>query len=882
MADAAVDFLLENLHNLQIYHSHLINKAKHRFEKLESNLRLFKAFLKDSVKKRREDEGLRDLASEIRDVVYEAEDIIDALVTQAADSNTRSYFRRAFDTKVKFLNVVKDMETIGAKVIEAYGNNTWIDFADSDGDGGPEESEVPRDNELDFEDGAKELIEYLLEETQYLDVISIIGMPSLGKTTLAKKIFHNQAIQYGFTVCIWVYVSQEFTKKGVFLAILKELTTIDENMYRKSDQELAELVATHLERQKFFIVMDDVRTVDDWNKLQIALPKSNNDGKVLITSRHVEVAQFANRDRLPHHLHPLTQDESWSRLQYEVFGKAGCPPELEVIGKLIAQQCCRIPLAIALIGGILGKTFKASNDMKATTSAWTEVFESVNAHLNEDSERRMEKIIRLSHDKLPYNLRSCFLYLAMFPEDFEIPVWKLIRMWIAQVFIQKRPGISLEETAENYLQDLIRRNLLRVDKMRSDNEVKTCRIHHMLRKFCKKEARSERENFLQEVKRNTEGLLIEPSVSDLEKIRHLCIHSDVLNFLSSQPFGPRVRSFVCFSKDTVTLAGQDISSIPAGFKLLRVLEAMPTKFARLPGELLHLYHLRYITLSFNLAFLPESFSNFWNLQTLVIYTTSRAFDIKADIWNMTQLRDLKTNAPATLPKTGESSKAGAKFQTLGRISPHSCTKEVLERAHNLKKLAISGQLAWLLDGRSFDNMMKLERLVKLKLENEVYPNPPSRRQLRGLPPSYKFPPNLKSLTLAYTFLDWSHMSILGLLDNLKVLKVKDRAFMGTCWEVAGRFRSLEFLHIAGTNLVTWVALGYQFPRLRRLELAICDELVEIPIGLVDAPNFQELDLCHAELAIASAKKIQEAKQRMQEGESSRFGGFKLSIFPPEE
>ncbi|KAK4424613.1 putative disease resistance RPP13-like protein 3 [Sesamum alatum] len=58
----------------------------------------------------------------------------------------------------------------------------------------------------------------------------------------------------------------------------------------------------------------------------------------------------------------------------------------------------------------------------------------------------------------------------MFPEDFEIPVWKLLRMWIAEGFIQKMSNISLEETAEIYLQDLIDRNLLRVDRRRSDDE----------------------------------------------------------------------------------------------------------------------------------------------------------------------------------------------------------------------------------------------------------------------------------------------------------------------------------------------------------------------------------------------------------------------------
>ncbi|KAL0285623.1 UNVERIFIED_CONTAM: putative late blight resistance proteinR1B-16 [Sesamum calycinum] len=686
-------------------------------------------------------------------------------------------------------------------------------------------------------------------------------MPGLGKTTLARKIFNDPVIQYKFPVCIWIYISKEFTKKDIFLAILKEFTRIDENVNGKSDHELAQLVAAHLDRGKFLIVMDDVWTVEDWNTLQIALPNNNKKGKVLITSRHVEVAHHVNRHRFPHHLRLLTKDESWLLLQYEVFGKPECPPELEVLGKLIAERCCGLPLAIVVIGGILVKEFSASHDMSATRNAWTEVFESIN-DLNEDPKRCMEKIIALSYDKLPYHLRACFLYLGMFPEDFEMPVWKLLHMWIAEGFIQKESSINLEETAEDYLKDLINRNLLKVDKRRSDGGVKTCRIHNMLCDFCKNKAGSETENFLQEVKRYNDGF--EPPISDVEKFRRLCIHDDVLDFLSSQPYGPRVRSFVCFSKKNFTVEGGNISTIPKAFRLLKVLDAKPMKFARIPSDLYHLLHLRYIILSFNLASLPKNFSKLWNIQTLVVYTTSRNLEIKADIWQMIQLRHFKTNASATLPETGKDSKASGQLQTLSRISPQNCTEEVFERAQNLKKLGIRGELALLLenDYRLFGNLVKLEELVKLKLQNDVFPSPPSTHQLQSLPPSFKFPPNLKSLTLSYTFLDWKHISVLGLLDNLKVLKLKEKAFLGDCWEVeGGGFHHLEFLHIGRTNLVTWVALGYQFPKLKCLELHNCEELQQVPIELADVPNFQVLDLCRSKYATASAKKIREAKER---------------------
>ncbi|KAL3642285.1 hypothetical protein CASFOL_013100 [Castilleja foliolosa] len=895
MADAAVEFLLENLQQLLLYHAHLISDAKNQVMRLEKDLRLFKAFLKDSTKKRRKDNSLRELVAQIRDVVYEAEDVIDAFVTQAAEAKSRNYFQRALKTPVTLLSIAKDVEAVGSKVRDIYGDKSRIDFATltvGDG-GGSEEIEAPivrQENVVGFEDEAETIIGYLNEETPQLDVISIIGMPGLGKTTLAGKIFRDPAIQYEFPTRIWVYISQEFTKKDIFLAILREFTRITDDMYHKSDQDLARLVTSHLERGKFLIVMDDVWTAEDWDKLQIALPKSNNMGKVLITSRHVEVAHFANRDRRPHKLRFLTQDESWLLLQLEVFGKPVCPYDLEVYGKLIVEQCRCLPLAIVVIGGILVKKFSASDVMSAKRNAWKKVSENVSAYLSdEDPERRMEKIIALSYDKLPYHLRACFLYFGIFPEDFEIPVWKLILMWIAEGFIQEKDGSTLEETAESYLDDLMNRNLVRVDKKKPDGRAKTCRIHDMLREFCKTEGGNDRENFLQEMKKSSDGGF-KPPVSEVQKYRRLCIHSNVLNFISLKPYGPCVRSFASFSKEEITLGPQSVSDIPDAFKLLRVLEAKPMKFTKLPSNIYQLVHLRYITLSFNLAILPSHFSKLWNLQTLIVETApSRTLDIKADIWKMIQLRHLKTNASATLPKAGKNGREGEKLQTLGTISPQSCTKEVFDRARNLKRLGIRGRLDLLLEGKSgsFDSLVKLSSLEKLKLLNDVFPIAPSEGKLHGLPQHYKFPPKLKSLTLSETYLDWSHMSILGLLDNLEVLKLKEKAFMGKCWEgIDGGFRRLEVLHIGRTNLVVWVASQHHFPRLRRLELKNCDDLREIPIGLANIPSLQLLDVFRSKSAAASAKKIRDMIQTRQkekdQDETANVGMFKLTIFPPDE
>nr|QLI62357.1 putative late blight resistance protein-like protein R1B-12 [Salvia miltiorrhiza] len=461
----------------------------------------------------------------------------------------------------------------------------------------------------------------------------------------------------------------------------------------------------------------------------------------------------------------------------------------------------------------------------------------------------------------------------MFPEDYEIPVSKLIRMWIGEGFIQHVREYSLEETAEKYLEDLINRNLVRIDKMKPNGKIKTCRIHDALRDFCRTRAGSESENFLEEIK-FSDGVF-EPQISEIKNYRRLAVHSNCLNFLCSKPFGPRVRSFVCIPNDEFILPQSQSSAIPAAFKLLRVLDAKPIVFTRIPSDMYQLVHLRFIVLSFNLAALPAKFSKLWNIQTLIVNTTSRTLDVKADIWKMKQLRHFKTNASATLLKPGRDSEHGAELQTLGTISAESCTAELLHRASSLIKLGIRGRLAALFEGKvgSFESLVKMRKLEKLDLINDVYPKPASEGQLVVLPQHYQFPSTLRSLTLCATYLRWSYMSTLGLLENLEALKLKDKAFMGRTWEGVGeRFYRLEFLHIDHTDLGVWEASSHHFPRLKGLVLRNCEELLEIPIQLAEIPSFQKLELHICKSAAPSAREIKKLKKKKQ-------AVFNLSIFP---
>ncbi|KAM7530029.1 hypothetical protein LguiB_033439 [Lonicera macranthoides] len=105
--------------------------------------------------------------------------------------------------------------------------------------------------------------------------------------------------------------------------------------------------------------------------------------------------------------------------------------------------------------------------------------ENVSCYLCEDLEKCFD-ILALSYKELPPKLKPCFLYFGVFPEDFEIPVRQLIRLWVAEGFIKEDKTRKAEDISEEYLEDLIDRSLIIVLRKSSDGCITSCSIHDLL------------------------------------------------------------------------------------------------------------------------------------------------------------------------------------------------------------------------------------------------------------------------------------------------------------------------------------------------------------------------------------------------------------------
>ncbi|XP_057781560.1 putative late blight resistance protein homolog R1A-10 [Salvia miltiorrhiza] len=866
---------------------HRLSAAGDEVERLDNDLMLLNAALHemdgDQVAECREEIHLK---RQIKELLYDAQDIRESwLIHLAANDTTYGGLRLGTELVEeinsirqhrlrpmrRMIGVYRDLQlqpkqpTKANRVPSVQLNNEVLPIRQTKIDCFAKEEEALRKN--------------LMKKTEEVDVISITGMPGIGKTTLAWKIYQNEEIKGEFPTRIWVDIPIHFSRRDLYLNIIKEYikqgvagyedvrtqlsmpsVTCSVESYlhfldafaesgKISDDQLIDGVRACLKMSKFLLVLDDVWTDVSLSNIMLLLPKC---GKVLITTCNAYVM------REPHvmRLRFRNDEESWELLQREVFGRLGvCPETLRSAGRAIAQNCGGLPLAIAAVGARLGVASSAAAAAAEYLNEqwWKKVSENVMVHVTDHDQRRIFTSTELKYTALTQQLQDCFLYLGVFPQDYEIPASTVTRLWIAERLIQDNRSATPEEAAEQTLSDLVNRNLVIAGKIYPNGEIKTCRLHKFMYAFCKYKA-AELE-FYHEIK-SSGGGAIDGLISLAPYHRRLCINSHLPEFLSTARKERHVRSLLCLNEeDKAVLHPKHISTIHKSFKWLKIFECKVAKFTKFPTMLYNLMNLRYISLSCdNLDVIPETISSLCYLETLVVHTESASVKVKANIWRMSKLRHLVTKAAIFLAMKGEG-EAGKDLHTLTRFAPVSCTKDVFTRAPNLKRLGIRGNLADLSDA---DSLKKLERLENLKMVNEP------AREIQLDP--YRFPPTIKWLTLSGTYLKWASMSTLGKIESLEILKLKNNAFLGESWSSRAEdgFGRLRFLLIRTTDLVSWEASDDCFPSLEHLVLNDCENLQQIPS--TPPRNLYKLDVDEtvSEAVAEFAGKINQARAESNE------------------
>ncbi|WOG92183.1 hypothetical protein DCAR_0311443 [Daucus carota subsp. sativus] len=320
-----------------------------------------------------------------------------------------------------------------------------------------------------FGDDVRTLLAKLCNEDPSLGLISIHGMGGLGKSTLASKLYHSSELGH-FKSRAWVCVSEDYDISHVLRKIIKCFGVEGTDLLNKMEEVelLGHLRKILLGGDHYLVVIDDIWDVEVWKKIKNAFPDKKNGSRVIITTRNKIVAEGVEDTCLVHELGFLSKDESW-----QLFCKrAKPPPNLEMLGKEMVDKCGGLPLAIVILSGLLLQ--------KKTYKFWSDVKDQLWRKLKGESSE-IQELLNLSYDDLSCHIRQCFLYLARYPEDHTIRVRKLKLLWIAEEFVEEQDGVDMEDVAEDYVNELINRNMIQIEVQTADGQVLSFKIHDLVR-----------------------------------------------------------------------------------------------------------------------------------------------------------------------------------------------------------------------------------------------------------------------------------------------------------------------------------------------------------------------------------------------------------------
>ena len=576
---------------------------------------------------------------------------------------------------------------------------------------------------------------------------------------------------------------------------------------------------------------------------------------------------------------------------------------MEEMGREMARYCGGLPLAVVVLGGLLAKYH--------TLHDWERIHRNIKSYLmrlGKDNYRQQDigvlDVLALSYQDLSYQLKSCFLYFAHFPEDHEISTKTLVRMWVAEGIVSK------EDVGEGYLAELIERCMIQVGRTSIyDGRVKTCQMHDLMRDLCLSKAKEE--NFLeiigatfQQVETSSSSTIILLTHSTIDNVRRRAIYLDQSPPTKSTSIvveEARVRAvsnnnnknedaddiFVKLNPENDTPLRSLLIFYPPKeetvhwmlrklelkkFTLLRVLSLEGLALGeKLPKAIGNLVHLKFLSFKFaTLLRFPSSIRNLSCIQTLDLRISSphgrdqhiTCLGMNEGIGRMKWLRHLYLPYPYF--NVGKSKVQWEKLSNLETLKHFDAEQwDIKDLAHLTNKL----QKLWV---KKLKNFKELEVILKpshpisssirslvlyditTKMEETDLKQLSKCQHLcklclvgeiSNLPKPNLFPPNLTKLSLQSSKLQQDPTPILERLPNLTILSLYRDSYIGEEMVFSPNgFLRLKVLLLSSRSVKRLKVDIGAMSNLNELKIVECGSLEMVPEGVRYITTLQTLQI----------------------------------------
>uniref|UniRef100_J3MR06 NB-ARC domain-containing protein n=1 Tax=Oryza brachyantha TaxID=4533 RepID=J3MR06_ORYBR len=750
-------------------------------------------------------------------------------------------------------------------------------------------TELETENNMVEMDHSGEVKDLVLNTTCERTVITLTGKSGIGKTTLASYLYRRSGIRRRFDCTVWVHVPRKF---------------------RFADP-LADVVCQAKASSGAGDDGDGVVDCYGRRQLQDAARRGGVEAEARLK------AELAGALRGRRELKKLDSDRAARLFCQRMYGRKVPKNKQEQLQSLVESMTrgAALPLNVVMLAGLLRS--KKEDEWEGVISSLDDTLAAGGATpseqtpqlvpddilptgdgetsttpeqvLGEQQEAKKkkkqavpgrllkptstEKILTVCMDDLPSHLKSCFLYLAGFTAQTPIDADKLLRLWVAEGFLQAKSGETTEERGAECLKELISRCLVQLVETDFAGKVTAISVHQAVLDFVQAEAR------------DTNFFHVHSTAAGLSHgaARRIALRNTYDSDLSVVVETPKLHTLLCDIPERAAAAGSPAvwqramefvhGRAPTfsvhGSRFLRVMDIKGVRLPHgetLPDEIGWLIHLRYLGVSHAaVRRLPSSITKLRNLQTLdVSHTAVDALPWR--FWHIPTLRhvlagrlaagsapderdvlfDLQTLHGVPWGRWARSGGAIEKMTSLRSLmawnvgAPAAALRSALAELECLRSLELEATHGGELPLHDLLAMLGLRQLQYLTLRGKVS-KIPETTPLQGRRDHHYLLPNLARLELHGSACEQSLIYLLAALPNLADLVLEEGSYDAAAMSIpAGGFPKLNKLQLTSLDKLTKCTVapedddgskGDTLPQLHHVTVFHCKRLNRFPAKL---------------------------------------------------